>query len=218
MAELIDLFLHLDVHLAELVTTYGPWIYAILFLIIFAETGLVVTPILPGDSLLFACGALAATGVLDPWLTAGLLVTAAILGDAVNYSVGHFVGPKVFSAEDHAGFWHRLLNKHHLRQAHAFFEKHGGKALILARFVPIIRTFVPVIVGVAQMDKRKFFFFNVIGAFVWVGLCVGAGYAFGNVPVVRENFSLVALGIVFVSMIPMAYELLQRRRGPSGAA
>jgi len=218
MAELIDLFLHFDVHLAELVATYGAWIYAILFLIIFAETGLVVTPILPGDSLLFACGALSATGILDPWLTAGLLVTAAILGDAVNYSVGHFAGPKIFSAEDHAGLLHRLLNKDHLRQAHAFFERHGGKAIVLGRFVPIVRTFVPFVAGAGEMTYGSFAFYNVIGAVIWVGLCVGAGMAFGNVPVVKENFSLVALGIVCVSLLPMAYELLQRRRGQSGAA
>jgi membrane-associated protein len=218
MAEIIDLFLHLDVHLAELVVTYGAWVYAILFLIIFAETGLVVAPILPGDSLLFACGALAATGVLDPWLTAGLLLTAAILGDAVNYQVGDFVGPKVFSAEDYTGFWHRLLNKDHLRQAHAFFERHGGKAIVLGRFVPIVRTFVPFVAGAGEMTYRSFAFYNVMGAAIWVGLCMGVGYAFGNVPVVKENFSLVALGIVFVSVLPMAWELLQRRKGSTGAA
>ncbi len=218
MAELLDLFLHFDVHLAALVTTYGAWIYAILFLIIFAETGLVVTPILPGDSLLFACGALAATGVLDPWLTAGLLITAAILGDAVNYSVGHVVGPKVFSAEDHTGFWHRLLNKDHLRQAHAFFERHGGKAIVLGRFVPIVRTFVPFVAGAGEMTYASFAFYNITGAVIWIGVCLGAGYAFGNVPVVKENFSLVALGIVVVSLLPMAYEVLQRRRGTPGAA
>jgi membrane-associated protein len=216
MAELIDLFLHLDRHLAELVASYGVWVYAILFAIIFAETGLVVTPILPGDSLLFACGALAATGVLDPWLVAVLLVTAAILGDAVNYAAGHYVGPRVFSAEDHQGFWHRLLNRDHLRQAHAFFERHGGKAIVLGRFVPIVRTFVPFVAGAGEMTYASFAFYNVIGALIWVGVCVGGGYAFGNVPIVKENFSLVALGIVFVSLLPMAYELLQRRRGQAG--
>lgn len=218
MAELIDLFLHLDAHLAELVANYGVWVYAILFAIIFAETGLVVTPILPGDSLLFACGALAATGVLDPWLVAGLLVAAAILGDAVNYSVGHYVGPKIFSAEDHAGFWHKLLNRDHLRQAHAFFERHGGKAIVLGRFVPIVRTFVPFVAGAGEMTYATFAFYNVTGALIWVGLCVGAGYAFGNVPVVKENFSLVALGIVFVSLLPMAFELLKRRKAPAPEA
>ena len=218
MAELIDLFIHLDAHLAELVASYGVWVYAILFAIIFAETGLVVTPILPGDSLLFACGALAATGVLDPWLVAGLLVVAAILGDAVNYSVGHYVGPKVFSAEDQSGFWHKLLNRDHLRQAHAFFERHGGKAIVLGRFVPIVRTFVPFVAGAGEMTYASFAFYNVAGAIVWVGLCVGAGYAFGNVPVVKENFSLVALGIVFVSMLPMAFELLKRRKSATPGA
>jgi membrane-associated protein len=218
MAELIDLFLHLDVHLAELVASYGPWIYAILFAIVFAETGLVVTPFLPGDSLLFACGALAATGVLDPWLAAGLLLTAAILGDAVNYSVGHYVGPKVFTASDDAGFWHKLLNRDHLRQAHEFFERHGGKAIVLGRFVPIVRTFVPFVAGAGEMTYASFAFYNVTGAIVWVGICLGAGYAFGNVPVVKENFSLVALGIVFVSVLPMAIELLKSRRGPERAA
>ena len=218
MAELIDLFLHLDAHLAELVANYGVWVYAILFAIIFAETGLVVTPILPGDSLLFACGALAATGVLDPWLVAGLLVAAAILGDAVNYPVGHYVGPKIFSAEDHAGFWHKLLNRDHLRQAHAFFERHGGKAIVLGRFVPIVRTFVPFVAGAGEMTYATFAFYNVTGAFIWVGLCIGAGYAFGNVPVVKENFSLVALGIVFVSVLPMAFELLKRRKAPAPEA
>jgi membrane-associated protein len=215
MAELIDLFLHLDVHLADLVASYGVWVYAILFAIIFAETGLVVTPILPGDSLLFACGALAATGVLDLWLVSGLLVTAAILGDAVNYSVGHYVGPRIFSAEDHAGFWHRMLNRDHLRQAHEFFERHGGKAIVLGRFVPIVRTFVPFVAGAGEMTYRSFAFFNVTGAFIWVGVCVGGGYLFGNVPVVKENFSLVALGIVLVSVLPVAYEMLQRRRKPA---
>lgn len=218
MAELIDLFLHLDAHLAELVANYGVWVYAILFAIIFAETGLVVTPILPGDSLLFACGALAATGVLDPWLVAGLLVAAAILGDAVNYSVGHYVGPKIFSAEDHAGFWHKLLNRDHLRQAHAFFERHGGKAIVLGRFVPIVRTFVPFVAGAGEMTYATFAFYNVTGALIWVGLCVGAGYAFGNVPVVKENFTLVALGIVFVSLVPMALELLKRRKAAAPGA
>ena len=218
MAELVDLFLHLDRHLAELVASYGVWVYAILFAIIFAETGLVVTPILPGDSLLFACGALAATGVLDPWLVVVPLVTAAVLGDAVNYAAGNYVGPKVFSAQDHQGFWHRLLNRDHLRQAHEFFERHGGKAIVLGRFVPIVRTFVPFVAGAGEMTYATFAFYNVTGALIWVGVCVGGGYAFGNVPIVKENFSLVALGIVFVSLLPMAYELLQRRRGRTGTA
>jgi len=217
MAELIDLFLHLDRHLVELVAQYGVWVYGILFLIIFAETGLVVTPFLPGDSLLFACGALAATGILDPWLIAVLLVTAAILGDAVNYHVGRAVGPRVFTAEDQVGFWHKALNRRHLYQAHAFFERHGGKAIVLGRFVPIVRTFVPFVAGAGVMTYAAFVFYNVAGAFLWVGICVGAGYLFGNVPVVRDNFSLVALGIVFVSLLPIAVEMLKARRGPGVA-
>ena len=217
MAELIDLFLHLDRHLAEFVTSYGVWVYAVLFAIIFAETGLVVTPILPGDSLLFACGALAATGVLNVWLILALLVTAAILGDAVNYSVGNYVGPRVFSAQDSSGFWQRALNRDHLRQAHEFFERHGGKAIVLGRFVPIVRTFVPFVAGAGTMTYASFAFYNVTGALIWVGICVGAGYAFGNVPIVQENFSLVALGIVFVSLLPMLVEYLRHRsRSRSG--
>jgi membrane-associated protein len=217
MAELIDLFLHLDTHLADIAAAYGPWIYGILFLIVFAETGLVVTPFLPGDSLLFACGALAATGVLDVGLLFGLLSAAAILGNVVNYAVGRYVGPRVFSAEDRRGLWHRALNRRHLAEAHAFFERHGGRAVVLTRFMPIIRTFVPFVAGAGAMTYRAFAIYNVAGGLLWVGLCLGAGYAFGNVPVVRANFSLVALGIVVVSLLPMAFELV-RRRGKPGTA
>jgi membrane-associated protein len=217
MHAIIDLFLHLDAHLVELTTAYGPWNYGILFAIIFAETGLVVTPFLPGDSLLFACGALAATGVLDPVLVLALLLTAAIAGDAVNYSMGRFVGPRVFRSEDHDSFWSRVLNRQHLLRTHEFFEKYGGKAVVLGRFVPIVRTFVPFVAGAVSMTYPKFAFFNVAGAMLWVGICVGAGYAFGNVPVIKNNFSLVALGIVLVSVIPVAIELLRSRRAGTGA-
>jgi len=212
MASLIDLFLHLDKHLVELVTNYGRWIYGILFAIVFAETGLVVTPFLPGDSLLFACGALAANGTLDVWIVWALLTTAAILGDAVNYAVGRYVGPKVFRAEDRSGLLHKLLNREHLAEAHAFFERHGGKAIVLARFVPIVRTFVPFVAGAGTMTYRAFAIYNIAGAILSVSVCVGAGYAFGNVPIVKNNFSLVALGIVIVSVLPMAIDLLRRRR------
>jgi membrane-associated protein len=212
MEALIDIFLHLDAHLAELTASYGPWIYAILFAIIFAETGLVVTPFLPGDSLLFACGALAAVGILNPWLTVLLLLVAAIAGDAVNYAAGHYVGPRVFVAHDHSSFWHRLLNREHLDRTHAFFEKYGGKAVVLGRFVPIVRTFVPFVAGGGAMNYGKFAFFNVAGAIVWVGICFGAGLLFGNVPIVKDNFSLVAIGIVLVSVIPIGIELLKKRR------
>lgn len=220
MATLIDFILHIDAHLLELAGEYGVWLYAILFLIVFAETGLVVTPILPGDSLLFAAGALAATidpdtgqHVLRVELVIGLLLIAAILGDAVNYSVGHYIGPKVFSASDDAGFLHKLLNRNHLNQAHAFFEKYGGKAVVLGRWVPIVRTFVPFVAGAGSMTYRTFAFYNVLGAIIWVCGCVGAGYAFGNVPIVKENFSLVMLGIIVVSVLPAAYEFLKHRRG-----
>lgn len=216
METLVDLFLHLDTHLADVVATYGVWIYGLLFLIVFAETGLVVTPILPGDSLLFAAGALGATGVLNPAAVAVLLVAAAVLGDAVNYAVGRYVGPRVFSAEGRDTTWHRLLNKDHLRQAHEFFERYGGKAVVLGRFVPIVRTFVPFVAGAGAMTYGTFAFFNVAGALLWVGVCLGAGFLFGNVPIVKNNFSIAALAIVGVSLLPMVFEFLQARRRASG--
>ena len=212
MDALIDLFLHLDDHLTEFVATYGAWVYALLFSIIFAETGLVVTPILPGDSLLFAAGALAATSALDIRLLLVLLVIAAVLGDAVNYAVGRAVGPRVFRSVDRTSFWHRALNRDHLDRTHAFFEKYGGKAVVLGRFVPIVRTFVPFVAGAGAMTYSKFAVYNVGGAILWVGICTIAGYAFGNVPVVKDNFSLVALGIVGVSVIPIAFEWWRGRR------
>ena len=209
MDTLIDLFLHLDRHLAEFVTLYGAWIYAALFLIIFAETGLVLTPFLPGDSLLFAAGALAGAGILDVWVLLVLLSAAAIMGDGVNYSIGRYVGPRVFRGESQEGFWARALNRDHLNRAHDFFERHGGNAIVIGRFAPIIRTFVPFVAGAVSMTYSRFVFFNVSGGILWVGVCVGAGYAFGNVPIVKENFSIVALGIVVVSLIPMGIELLR---------
>ena len=208
MQTLIDLFLHLDVHLAEFVARYGVWVYGFLFAIIFAETGLVVTPFLPGDSLLFAAGAIAATGALDIRLLFLLLAGAAILGNTVNYSIGHFIGPRVFRADE----THPLLNRQHLDRAHAFFEKYGGMAVVLTRFVPIIRTFVPFVAGAGAMRYTAFALYNVLGGILWVGICLGAGYAFGNVPVVKDNFSLVAIGIVVVSMIPMVVEWLRHRK------
>src|SRR5262245_19521117 len=208
MPDLLDLFLHLDVHLAEFVGRYGVWVYGLLFAIIFAETGLVVTPFLPGDSLLFAAGAIAATGALDIRLLFLLLAGAAILGNTVNYSVGHFIGPRVFRADE----THPLLNRQHLDRAHAFFEKYGGMAVVLTRFVPIIRTFVPFVAGAGAMRYSAFALFNVFGGVLWVGVCLGAGYAFGNVPVVKNNFSLVAIGIVAVSMIPMIVEWARHKR------
>ena len=215
MEYLIDLFLHFDKHLKEFVDLYGVWVYALLFLIIFAETGLVVTPFLPGDSLLFAAGALAATGAFNIWVLIPLLMIAAILGDAVNYAVGDAVGPRVFSSVDRTGFWHRALNRDHLAKAHAFFEKYGGKAIILGRFVPIVRTFVPFVAGAGTMTYSTFALYNVTGGVIWVGICTLGGYAFGNVPIVRDNFTLVALGIVFVSLLPIVVEFLRHRGQPA---
>jgi membrane-associated protein len=212
MESIIDVFLHLDTHLTEFVAAYGRWVYALLFLIIFAETGLVITPILPGDSLLFAAGALAATGSLDIRFLIVLLIVAAVLGDAVNYAAGNAVGPRIFRSVDRSSWWQRMLNRDHLARAHDFFEKYGGKAIILGRFVPIVRTFVPFVAGAGTMTYSMFALYNVTGAVIWVGICTLAGYAFGNVPVVRDNFSLVAIGIIAVSLIPIAVEYLKQRR------
>jgi membrane-associated protein len=208
----VDFILHSDQKLLELVSTYGAWVYGILFAIVFAETGFVVTPFLPGDSLLFAAGALCAQGRLSTPVTVGLLVLAAFSGNAVNYTIGRIVGPRVFTATDRSGLFHRLMNREHLQRAHAFFEEYGGKAIILGRFVPIVRTFVPFVAGAAAMRSHTFVLVNLIGAVAWVVLCVGAGLLFGNVPIVKQNFSLVALGIVAVSLLPMAVELLRSRR------
>jgi membrane-associated protein len=211
METLLDFVLNLETHLEVFFSQYGLWVYALLFLIIFAETGLVVTPILPGDSLLFTTGALAASGILDVWVILILLLVAAILGDAVNYSIGHFVGPRVFRAEDRASFWHRVLNRDHLMKAHAFFERHGGKAIVMGRFVPIVRTFVPFVAGAGSMSYPQFAFYNVTGGALWVGLCVGAGYAFGNIPAVKEKFELVVVAIVLISLLPIAWGYLISR-------
>jgi membrane-associated protein len=208
----VDFILHSDQKLLELVSTYGSWVYGILFAIVFAETGLLVTPFLPGDSLLFAAGALCAQGRLSTPVTVGLLVLAAFSGNAVNYTVGRLVGPRVFTATDRSGLFHRLLNREHLQRAHAFFEQYGGKAIILGRFVPIVRTFVPFVAGAAAMRSHTFVLVNLIGAVGWVVICVGAGLLFGNVPIVKQNFSLVALGIVAVSLLPMAVEILRSQR------
>jgi len=212
---LVDFVLHFDRHLLEFVRDYGAWVYAILFAIVFAETGFVVTPFLPGDSLLFAAGALCATGVLSTPAMLGLLVFAAFAGNTVNYAVGRFIGPRVFTGADpktgsDPGF--RLLNREHLDRAHKFFEQYGGKAIILGRFVPIVRTFVPFVAGAAQMTSASFGVYNLVGAVAWVSLCLGAGWFFGNVPIIKNNFSLVTIGIVFVSVLPMLFELIAHRR------
>ena len=197
------LFTELDAFLLEMAQAVGAWTYAVLFAIVFAETGLVVTPFLPGDSLLFAAGALCAVPELELSLPlmACLLFVAAVLGDAVNYHIGRWIGPPAFSGRL------RLLNPAHLERTRAFFERHGGKAVVLARFVPIVRTFAPFVAGSGAMNYRRFMVFNVTGAFLWVALIVPAGWFFGNIPVVKENFELVVVGIIVVSVLPMVYEI-----------
>jgi membrane-associated protein len=206
LRSVIDLFLHLDQHLSRVIADYGVWTHLLLFLIVFAETGLVVTPFLPGDSLLFAAGTFAALGSLDLWLLVVLLIGAAILGDTVNYWVGAWIGPRAFSGNV------RFLRKDYLDRTHAFYEKHGGKTIILARFVPIIRTFAPFVAGVGAMSYPRFITYNIVGAVLWVGLFVPAGYFFGNIPAVRKNFTLVILAIIALSVLPIALEAIRTRR------
>lgn len=201
--QFIDFFLHLDVHLGEIIRNYGTWTYGILFLIIFVETGLVVMPLLPGDSLLFAAGTFAALGDLDPWLLCGLLITAAILGDTVNYWIGKAIGPRAFSGNM------RFLKQEYLLKTQQFYEKHGGKTIILARFVPIVRTFAPFVAGVGTMHYPRFLAYNVVGAVVWVTMFVWLGYLFGNIPAVKERFSLVILAIIVLSVLPIALEMFK---------
>jgi len=203
---LIDLFLHLDVHLNELIVQYGAVTYIILFLVIFAETGFVITPFLPGDSLLFAAGTFAATGSLDVTLLFVLLTTAAIAGDTVNYWIGHYIGPKVFSKET------RFIKKKYLERTHNFYEKHGGKTIIIARFVPIIRTFAPFVAGVGAMTYSKFILYNIVGGIVWVVIFVFGGYYFGNIPAVKNNFSLVIIVIIVITVLPGFSEFIRYRK------
>jgi membrane-associated protein len=213
---MLDFILNFDTYLTQFVQDYGTFTYGILFAIIFAETGLVVTPFLPGDSLLFAAGALSATGALSVWVLVPVLIAAAIIGDAVNYSVGRRLAKRFLDEAPDTGLLFRLVKRDHVRRAHDFFETHGGKAVVMARFVPIVRTFVPFVAGGAGMSYRAFAFYNVSGAILWVGVCVGAGYLFGNIPVVKENFELVVIGIIFVSLIPLAIELFKGWRGQGG--
>ena len=203
---LVDLFLHLDKHLADLISQYGTWTYAILFAVIFCETGLVIAPFLPGDSLLFATGALAATGALDPNLAFLLMAAASILGDNTNYTVGRFVGPRAFSGHN------RFLKKEYLDKTQHFYEKYGGRTIIVGRFLPIIRTFAPFVAGIAKMDRRKYVPVTVIGAAFWVGLFLYAGYFFGSLPFVKNNFSIVIVVIVLISSLPAIVEVIRSRR------
>jgi membrane-associated protein len=205
-SQLIDIFLHLDEHLRRILEQYGTWTYLILFLIVFCETGLVVTPFLPGDSLLFAAGTFAAMGSLSLPLLLVLLSVAAILGDTVNYWVGHFLGARLLNAKRF-----RVVRPEHLAYTHEFFEKYGGKTIIFARFVPIVRTLAPFVAGLGTMSYGRFMSYNVIGGLAWVLICTIAGYFFGNIPVVQDNFSLVVLAIVALSLIPAVWEMYRAR-------
>ncbi len=203
--QLLDLFLNLDQYLFDLTAKYQNWIYLILFLIIFLETGVVVAPFLPGDSLLFAVGALAALGLLNLWLILGLLITAAFLGDSVNYSIGKYLGAKVFERD------YRFIKRKHLIKTQEFYERHGGKTILIARFVPIIRTFAPFVAGIGNMNYRQFLVYNLGGGIIWVTVCVIGGYFFGNIPIVKENFSVVVLGIIGVSLLPIIIGFIKER-------
>ncbi|HHZ6805008.1 TPA: DedA family protein [Morganella morganii] len=211
---LIDFILHIDLHMKEMVADYGIWVYAILFLILFCETGLVVTPFLPGDSLLFVAGTLAAlpSNDLNIHVMVLLMITAAIIGDAVNYTIGHFFGERLFRNPDS-----KIFRQSHLRKTHAFFETHGGKAIILARFVPIVRTFAPFVAGMSKMSYRHFAMFNVIGAIVWVILFAYAGYIFGETKIVQENLKLLIVAIIFISILPGIIEVWRHRRAAKKA-
>ena len=208
----LDLILHLDVYLDLLVNNYGPWIYAILFLVIFCETGLVVMPFLPGDSLLFIAGAVAAGGGMDPVLLGGLLMLAAILGDSTNYVIGRTAGEKLFSNPNS-----KIFRRDYLQKTHDFYDKHGGKTVTLARFLPIIRTFAPFVAGVGKMPYPRFFGFSVLGTFFWVGGLVTLGYFFGNVPFIKKNLSLLVVGIILLSLVPMIIGVIRSRLAGSNS-
>jgi membrane-associated protein len=214
LSKLIDIVLHLDRYLNGWAADFGGWLYVLLFAVVFAETGLVVTPFLPGDSLLFAVGALAATdgSPIDVWLVGALLTVAAIIGDAVNYAIGRRIGPKVFASDTS-----RFLNKEHLVRAHKFYEKHGGKTIILARFMPIFRTFAPFVAGIGQMSYTRFATYNVVGAFAWVWSFLMLGHQFGGLPFVKKNFTYVIFGIIVVSLMPAVFEFIKARREAKAA-
>lgn len=228
MQQLFDTLKHFftDIRgfLTAFVIAHGAWVYGLLFLIVFCETGLVLLPFLPGDSLLFTVGALSVPdekgeSAFNVWLISGALIAAALLGDTVNYHVGKFIGPRVFKREPgaDASFIERALNRKHLSRAHAFFDNYGGKAIILARFVPIVRTFIPFVAGAGAMSFRRFFSFSIVGALLWVTVCVSAGYLFGNIEFVKKRFELVIIGIVIVSCIPVAFEIIRARLKPEPA-
>ncbi|KJR43355.1 dedA family protein [Candidatus Magnetoovum chiemensis] len=204
LKEFIDIFLHLDEYLDIVIRQFGGWTYAILFCIIFLETGLVITPILPGDSLLFAVGTFASIGSLDVLWVTGVLVVAAILGDTVNYWIGYTAGPRVFQREDS-----RLFKKSYLERTHKFYEKYGGKTIILARFIPIIRTFAPFVAGIGRMSYRRFIVYNITGGIAWITFFVYGGYLFGSIPAVKKHFSFIIIAIIFISMLPGLIEFIR---------
>lgn len=207
IAGFFDLLLHLDRHLLWVLQHYGVWIYALLFAIVFVETGLVVAPFLPGDSLLFVVGTLAAAGGLDVFIVGGVLIAAAILGDSLNYAIGKYLGPKVFQRPDG-----RFFKREHLDRTHAFYDRHGGKTVVIARFVPIVRTFAPFVAGIGRMPYPRFLTYNIGGAVLWVVSLVGAGYFFGNVPFIKNNLTAVILGIIVLSLVPVIVETWRHRR------
>jgi membrane-associated protein len=205
--QLIDFILHIDKHLAEIMQAYGTLTYVILFLIVFCETGLVVTPFLPGDSLLFAAGALATVGGLNVHLLSVLLFIAAVIGDSVNYAIGKYIGPRVFEKKNS-----RIFKPEYLKKTQYFYDKYGAKTIVIARFVPIVRTFAPFLAGVGTMEYKKFIFYNIFGAFIWIVLFVYAGYFFGNLPIIKNNFTLVILAIIVISILPAVIEIWKERR------
>ncbi|WP_027627905.1 DedA family protein [Ruminiclostridium cellobioparum] len=207
---LLDFIINLDKHLTELINNFGGFTYVILFLIIFCETGLFMAPFLPGDSLIFVVGALSASGAMNIWLITGVLIAAAVIGDTVNYHIGKFLGPRIFKKQNV-----RFLNRKHLDKAHEFYRKHGGKTVIMARFIPVIRTFAPFVAGMGSMSYGRFILYNITGGIAWVSICVASGYFFGNIPVVSENFTLVILAIIGISLLPVVFTWMANRRNKS---
>lgn len=207
---LLDFIINLDKHLTELINNFGGFTYVILFLIIFCETGLFMAPFLPGDSLIFVVGALSASGAMNIWLITGVLIAAAVIGDTVNYHIGKFLGPRIFKKQNV-----RFLNRKHLDKAHEFYRKHGGKTVIMARFIPVIRTFAPFVAGMGSMSYGRFILYNITGGIAWVSICVASGYFFGNIPVVSENFTLVILAIIGISLLPVVITWMANRRNKS---
>lgn len=206
MADIIDILLHIDVYLENLFTQFGKWIFLILFIVVFSETGFVVTPFLPGDSLLFAVGALSSRNFICPWSSFFILSSAAMLGNTLNYHIGRYVGPKVFYKENS-----KIFNKKHLQTTAEFYEKYGAATIIIARFLPIVRTFAPFVAGIGRMKYHKFQFYNILSSILWNGSLIGAGYFFGNLPFVKENFSIFIIGIIIVSILPTLYKAISMR-------